>query len=254
MSNVPDDDLRDLYALYALGVLEEPERSQIEAALRSGSEEAQKNLRQAMENNALLTAAVPLAEPPARLRKRVMASVGVEPKSSFQWMWAWVAATAAALVGAVYLGNESQQRSSELAQVRVELQTALSQAASTNTELVRARSVLDFLNAAETKLVTFGPADPKPPKGRVLLNPGKGVVLIASNLPPAPAGKIYEMWIIPKRGSGKPIPAGLFQSTQGGTALHLQSVQVELDSAIAVTLEPEAGSPQPTTTPLFVAL
>lgn len=253
MSNVPDDDLRDLYALYALGVLEEPERSQIEAALQSGSEEARKYLRQAMENNALLTASVPLAEPPARLRKRVLASVGVEPKARFQWMWAWVATAAAAVVAVAYLGNVSQQRSTELAQVRTELQTALSQAAQTNAELLRARNVMDFLNAPETKLVTFGPADPKPPKGRVLLNPGKGVVLIASNLPPAPAGKIYEMWIIPK--GGKPAPAGLFSSNVQGGALHmfrLPTGAVSATDTVAVTLEAAAGSDQPTTQPLIV--
>ncbi|MGB9337141.1 MAG: anti-sigma factor, partial [Candidatus Acidiferrales bacterium] len=70
---------------------------------------------------------------------------------------------------------------------------------------------------------------------------------------PAPAGKIYEMWIIPKGGS--PLPAGLFQSQSDGTAMYLRKGAVDVAStgAIAVTLEPEAGSQAPTTTPLIVA-
>lgn len=243
------DDLRELFELYALGLLEEPERSQVEEALRSASPDTIARLRQAMETNAILTAVVPLAEPPARLRARVLASVGAPQRSAWNWVWASLAAAAAALVGVVYLGSQSQQRGQELAQVRAELQSTLDQSARTNAELTRARNVLSFLNEAETRLVTFGPDEPKP-RGRVLLNPSRGVVLIASNLPPAPAGKIYEMWIIK---GGQATAAGLFQSAANGNALHIQETAVTLDAKVAVTLEPESGSPQPTSTPLFVA-
>jgi anti-sigma-K factor RskA len=101
--------------------------------------------------------------------------------------------------------------------------------------------------------VSFGKGQPAPPHGNVLLNPKLGVMLIASNLPPAPSGKIYEMWVIPK--GGAPRPAGLFQSTSGGTAMHVLSGPVDASTvaAIAVTLEPEAGSAGPTTTPIIAA-
>ena len=61
-----------------------------------------------------------------------------------------------------------------------------------------------------------------------------------------------QMWVIPK--GGAPRPAGLFQS-EGGTALHILSGPVDLATlgAIAVTLEPEAGSQAPTSTPIIVA-
>jgi len=238
------DDLRDLYSLYALGILDEPERSQIEAALKSGSPEAKEHLRRAMEYNAMLLGATTEVAPPKRLRKRVLGSVGVVER---QWglLGLWGAVTAALVVGVTYYA-------SQYLETRGELQTALSSAARTNTELVRARQILAFLNAADTKVVTFGEKDPKPPSGKVLLNSQRGVLLIAHNLPPAPAGKIYEMWIIPK-GATRPIPAGLFQTDNGGNGVHLQQTAVSLDSIIAVTLEPESGSDQPTTTPLFLA-
>jgi anti-sigma-K factor RskA len=87
----------------------------------------------------------------------------------------------------------------------------------------------------------------------VFVHPRLGVLLIASNLPPAASGRIYEMWLIPK--GGAPRPAGLFQSEPAGTALHILSGPVDTStlSVIAVTLEPDTGSPAPTTTPIIVA-
>jgi anti-sigma-K factor RskA len=87
----------------------------------------------------------------------------------------------------------------------------------------------------------------------VFVNPSRGVLLIASNLPRTPADKIYEMWIIPK--AAKPVPAGLFQSQDDGNAMHVQpgTVDVPSTAAIAVTVENRAGADQPTTQPLIVA-
>jgi anti-sigma-K factor RskA len=87
----------------------------------------------------------------------------------------------------------------------------------------------------------------------VWVHPQRGVLLIASNLPPAPAGKAYEMWIVPK--GAPPIPAGLFNSDPQGVATHVWSQPVNLASAaaVAVTLEAAGGVPAPTSTPLIVA-
>jgi anti-sigma-K factor RskA len=76
---------------------------------------------------------------------------------------------------------------------------------------------------------------------------------MASNLPPAPSGKLYEMWMIPK--TGKPVAAGMFQSQTDGTAMHVRRGAVDLDAtgAVAVTVENESGADQPTTSPLIVA-
>jgi anti-sigma-K factor RskA len=76
---------------------------------------------------------------------------------------------------------------------------------------------------------------------------------MASNLPPAPSGKLYEMWVIPK--AGKPVAAGLFQSQTDGTAMHVRRGAVDLDAtgAIAVTVENESGADQPTSQPFIVA-
>jgi hypothetical protein len=120
-----------------------------------------------------------------------------------------------------------------------------------NIELTRLNEVFAIINGADTRVTTFGEGQKEPPSGKVFVSPSQGVVLFASNLPQAPAGKAYEMWVI--RG-GKPVPAGLFQSTGEGTAMHVQTGRVESGTeAVAVTLEDAAGASAPTTTPLFAA-
>ena len=65
-------------------------------------------------------------------------------------------------------------------------------------ELTRLNEAFAILNGPDTTVTTFGAGPAAPPKGKVFVNPRQGVLLIASNLPPAPAGKAYEMWVIPK--------------------------------------------------------
>ncbi len=118
-----------------------------------------------------------------------------------------------------------------------------------NIELTRLTEIMTIVNGANTREVNFGAG----PKGKVFVNPSAGVVLMATNLPPAPAGRAYEMWVIPK--SGKPVPAGMFQSQTDGSATHVQTGPIDIASlgAVAVTLEDAAGAAQPTSTPLIVA-
>jgi len=112
---------------------------------------------------------------------------------------------------------------------------------------------LALINLPDSRQLVFGTTAPEPPRGRVWVHPQRGVVLLASRLPAAPAGKIYEMWIVPK--SGAPIPAGLFNSNERSEATHLfaQPVDLAAAAAVAVTLESEAGAPAPTSTPVIAA-
>jgi hypothetical protein len=120
-------------------------------------------------------------------------------------------------------------------------------------ELTRLNEALAIMSNPATKVSSFGEGQPQPPKGRVFASPGQGVLLIASNLPQVPAGRILEMWLIPK--SGNPVPAGLFTPASDGTAMHIQRGPVDLAStaAVAVTVENQGGSDRPTSQPFLVA-
>jgi len=84
-------------------------------------------------------------------------------------------------------------------------------------------------------------------RGRVVWNSERReAVLFAAGLPPAPAGKAYEAWVI---AGGAPVAAGLFGvADEGGAALHTlpRLDDVARAKTFAVTLEPQAGVKAPT--------
>ena len=145
-----------------------------------------------------------------------------------------------------WLGVRNLEEDRALAIARAEIRRTAS-------DLANSQLALQFLDEPETKQVVFGQGKPQPPRGSVLLNAKRGVLLIASNLPPAPAGKMYELWVIPK--GGPPRPSGMFQSNAQGDAVYLceEAVDMNATGAIAVTMEPESGSNAPTSTPVVVA-
>jgi hypothetical protein len=238
----PCDDFHDDFELYALGVLDPDEKTRIDDHLRTGCTTCAAALKDALAVNAIVMSMAPDVVPPARLKRRVLAGVGVQRMS-----WSWLAAMAAAcmLVVALWLSVQERSRSSELALARHNLIEISGQ----RDRLLQA---LSFLDDPSTVPVSFGKGQPIPPHGNVFVHSKLGVLLIAANLPAAQSGKIYEMWVIPK--GGAPRPAGLFQS-QGGTAMHILSGPLDIGTlgAVAVTLEPESGSAAPTTTPIIIA-
>ncbi len=131
-------------------------------------------------------------EPPARLRKRVLASIGIE-KSNWGWIAAFAASMAALAVAIIWFSGENRRLDGALVAMRLQMDR-------TTAQLASAQAVLQFLNEPETKQVLFGQGRPQPPRGRVLLNSRRGVLLIASNLPPAPSGKTYELLGDPETG------------------------------------------------------
>jgi Uncharacterized protein conserved in bacteria len=217
------EELREDYELHALGLLDQPERAELEAHLARGCAACSQGMKRAMAMNAAIYAITPEVEVPKRLRKKVLAAVGVE-QTNWMSISGWTVALATVLIAMFWVRVPDP-----------------------------ARQALSLLNEPETKQVVFGEGQPKPPRGRVFIHATRGVLLLASNLPQAEAGKTYELWVIPK--GGAPKPAGLFQSDKSGNALYLSSgpVDVNQTGAVAVTLEPEAGSPAPTSTPIIVA-
>ncbi len=233
------EELQGEYELYAMGVAGDPEREEIRAHLERGCEVCMAEMKRARRIVAALAGSADPQTPSPKLRSRILASVGHVERG---WgMAPWLGALAAlCLVAAMYFGGREHSYMDELAALRNQMRQQ-------DIELTRLTEIMTIMNGRDTREVTFGAGT----RGKVFVNPSAGVVLMATNLPPAPAGKTYEMWIIPK--GANPVPAGLFQSQADNTATHLQAGPVDLASVamIAVTLEDAAGAPQPTSTPLI---
>jgi anti-sigma-K factor RskA len=239
------EELRDHYDLYAIGVSGEPEREEIREHLERGCEVCMAELKRARATTAWLLTSVPEASPSPKLRRRILASVGLEQRS-FLWTPLLAAATVLSLVAAVYFSGREKEFAGQVARLSDQMRRQ-------NVELTRLNEAFAILNSPSTMEASFGQGEPRPPKGRVFVNP-RGVLLIASSLPPAASGKTYEMWTIPK-GGGAPVPAGTFQAETDNTAMHMYHASIDpaAVSAVAVTVENEGGAAQPTLPVLFAA-
>lgn len=236
-------ELRELYEFYALGLLDQDEKTELERHLEEGCPTCAPGVREAAVWSSSLASLPEPLEPPRRLRKRVLASIGAEPASQRAFWGAWAFATACLAVTAIFFALQVRRQASELQLARAEV-------TKTQAEAGKSNRALAFLNAPETEEVGTAAQ----PRLRAFVNPRRGVLLLASHLPPAPEGKAYEMWVLPKKGA--PAPAGVFQSDANGNAVHLLEQTVDRSSiaGIAVTLEPASGSPAPTTTPIVAAM
>jgi hypothetical protein len=235
------EDLKDVYELYALGVVEGEEREEVAAHLARGCDACRSGVSRAIALNSMLLGSVEDVKAPRRLKRRILASVGGKHRS---WTWAGILAAACMLAIAVFFGAQERERARELAEARQQL-LALS------ADRDRMAECLRMLDQPDTMLVGFGKGQPAPPHGNVFVNGRSGVLLIASNLPRLAQGRLFEMWLIPKGGS--PHPAGMFQPGASGVGFNLLSGPVDVSTlgAVAVTVEPEAGSPAPTSTPIL---
>jgi len=108
------------------------------------------------------------------------------------------------------------------------------------------QAALSLIQNPRTQLVQLAAQGGAPYRASAILNPSeKRAMLLASALSEQP-GKSYELWVI--RGKEK-IPAGLLRRNAAGQAIAPISDNLlapGAPDALAVTIEPQGGSPQPT--------
>jgi anti-sigma-K factor RskA len=80
---------------------------------------------------------------------------------------------------------------------------------------------------------------------RAFWSRSQGLVFTASNLPPLPPGRTYQLWIVTAE---SPIGAGLLKPKLDGGVNVVYSMPgvITRPVAFAVTIEPEGGAPAPT--------
>jgi hypothetical protein len=168
----------------------------------------------------------------------------------FPWAPLWGILAVTLLAMALFAASFFRGRERDLAQ---QLGAARAEARAQALELTRFTEGFAILNRPDTAVVSFGTVGSPAPSGKVFVNPSQGVVLVVSNLPAPPSGKVYEMWLLPRR--GLPLAAGLFQPAMDETALHVRrgALDVSGAAAVTVTLENTGGAVKPTSQPLILA-
>lgn len=222
-------DIHKFSGAYALDALDDFERASFDQHL-STCEDCRAEVAELRETAALLAETTAIA-PPASLRESVLSGIThirplppeVRRPEVAERRWFPLLVAAAMVIIAGFGAIAWQPWSDEKSQL-------------TATEQV--------LQADDAKRVTvdLGKAGRATVVRSVSL---KAAVLVAEDMTPAPDGKVYELWLW----SGeKFVPAGLMPDNADQTTL------LEGDAAVAgaagITIEPDGGSPTPTTDPI----
>jgi anti-sigma-K factor RskA len=231
--------MEDLYELYVLDLLDAEQVSEIQAHLDEQCEVCAGRTHAARVLTSSLASLAPPVEPPKELRQRVL-SLAQPRKQSAQWLYAFAAAAALAflLFGWGYQQLAAQRAlTSEMSELQRE-RNAL-------------RSAVAILSESDTRTVQFGP-NQRAAHGRVFVSANGGVVFVGSQLPELAADRTFELWLIPRQGN--PQAAGVFKANAAGVSVDVlkQPVDTASIAAVAVSIEPDAGSPQPTTKPILI--
>jgi anti-sigma-K factor RskA len=265
------DDARDILPLQALGVLDGAEREALEAHLAECA-----SCRDALADEVRVVDALAYVpdqvRPRPELKARVLevartkghvlefkappvAPVAIPPATGAALKaspWPWLVAAAAAAVAVASTVGLVRARA-ELADLRADIVAVEAQLAEADQRTVRAtaevrvqQQALDVLASPDLVRATL---DGLPPaanaRAQALLSPSRGtLVLSATGLPAPPAGRTYQLWAIV---GSQAVSAGVFTPDADGLSRVIATVAFNGPPvALAVTLEPEGGVPQPT--------
>ncbi len=234
----------ELAAPYAVGALDPAERVEFERHLETCAE-CRADVQGFREVTGQLAHGVTPSAPPTELRDRVLRRAReVRPLPVRRRPTALIWAAAAAVVVAMVGSYGAWRASSEARALRSSLAAAEAERDSTRQVLA---ALLDS-SVATTDLAATG----KAPSMRLYWNRARNIVVIAAfDLPPAPAGRTYQLWAIEK--GRAPVSVGVFNSTPTGRAVVTLQMPAGVKPAVsAVTEEPAGGSPQPTQQPFLV--
>ncbi|MCI0552977.1 MAG: anti-sigma factor [Anaerolineae bacterium] len=255
-----NEKIEELLPFYALDTVTESERREVEAYVASDPE-AKRRLDVLMRTASALPYASEPLEPPAALKRTLMDRVNADAQKRFvppppaqksgwsrfmdfflsspaQWLPQGVAVLS--LLIALVVGAWGFSLRNEL--TRLQAETALLQK-----ELADQRLVLAQIASPNAQTFVISGTDHQPQAhGQLIADSQTGsAVLVVSGLQQLEAGKIYEFWLIQ---GDTPVAAGLFEVNEEGKAILQvsQAVTPESYDAIGVSIEPEAGSVQPT--------
>lgn len=222
MTEPTDFELLELATPYALHAMSDEERANIDRRVATAPSPVAAafadEVRAVRETMAVVSAAT-ATEPPAHLRTATLAEVKTRDWRQLSWRTAaFVSAAAAVVVGAAAFGIGVLTRPAPPSTVAEQVLAAPD-----------VRTVSRPL-ANGTATVMFS-------RDR---NAG---VLVMNNVPPPSPGTVYQMWLIDAKG---PTSAGTMGAAAVSPSTKETLTNLGSSTALAFTVEPGAGSPQPT--------
>jgi anti-sigma-K factor RskA len=286
------DELSEQAAAYALGVLSAEERIKFEGHL-SSCDECAAEVRSYGQVVAALAHAAPSVVTPVNARSRVLARIahatpsglaapsvqaplqieehrtagttaGAVKRAAAPARTPWLLAAASVALAAglggyvisqrTHIGRLEQRVRDETSRADVAEQQAAAARSAATLAAADERTVVVVLAASDLVRVELA-GQPVAPQAsaRAFWSRSRGLVFTASNLPPLPAGRTYQLWFVTP---DMPVDAGLLKPKLDGgvNVVYAMPSGITKPVAIAVTIEPEGGVPAPTGDKYLVGL
>lgn len=275
------EDYKEMSAAQALSALEAVDTRDLEAHLQ-GCAECRSQLDEWEETAARLAFTTTPLEPSPQLRGRILEAIRAEatvrgpqtgglptaaepgptgearhgqpPQRSNvlplkrQRTWSSTQTWGAIAAGLVLVGliaslfvfwKQNREARQELARLSRQVRDAQQQ-------LLEQRMAIDIVAAPGTRMTELAGTKVMPEAHAMIAYDRNGrAILMAKGLPPAPAGKAYQLWFI---AGGRPLPGKLFSTDASGAGALKDQIPPEARRAavFAITLEPEEGVKSPT--------
>ncbi|AHY46895.1 Anti-sigma-K factor rskA [Rubrobacter radiotolerans] len=239
------DDLKDAYAL---GALPEDEAREFEAYLAEHPE-AQKEVAELSNVASLLALSAEDREPSADLRRDLLRAVRSESAGSAREVSASqgprpaLAGLAGRLLFRPAVAGLAALLLVGLLAWNVVLQSEVGELRETNSEL---RAQVEEIPEGGRVLAMSGQGEMSGVRAEVISYEGDRAVLVAENLPSIPEDRTFQIWVLE---GGEAIPGGLFDPSDGAPVATYVDGSLADAEAVAVTVEPDGGSEQPTSSP-----
>jgi anti-sigma-K factor RskA len=244
------------FDLYALGALDPVEKQEFEAHLAACADCTQR-VAAAQGRMALLAFAAPRVEPSPGVKEVLMRRLhstaegpggsvpatarSPEPAAGiFGRWWAVLLPLSGALaLATMLLWLHNIQLDRQLGDLRATV-------AAQQKQLDDTQHVAALLAAHDTIGVPlWEQKTPTSVGARVVYNSREGTMMYDGTLPPAPADKVYQIWLVPMKGA--PISAGWFTGRPDRPGHMMMKLPAGVTAKeFAVSLEPAGGVPQPT--------
>jgi anti-sigma-K factor RskA len=259
------DQFREMYEAYALGARDEPERAALEAHLATGCEQCAKAVAEARWLVSQLAYTAPEAAPSDMLKGRLMQTVRSEAKSSPPASGAtapahipywWSAGIAALLLITFYSAWNAHRAQEELrasnermtARMQEERGVAEQKLAAIEEQMAAMRRENAILTDPAATKIMLMPQKIQAPQLVAMWQHQNGIVVTGQKVPMPPGNHVLQLWLIPKDPGAKPLPSMTLRPDANGRLVMVVAHPPDPSGikALAITEEPEGGSPQPT--------
>jgi Anti-sigma-K factor rskA/Putative zinc-finger len=254
------DSLLDTVAVYALGALPPQEAEAVRQHLATCAEcrEEYRLLRPAVNAIGVSAEACPdaasaadaVAPPGPLLKKRIMQQIRpnvAQMRAVRPIVWPAYAVAAACLIVALVSGIVNTTLNAQLRESQAKVAQLNAHASAAARELARQRTELADLIAPDSQRYPVASATAS---GEVVKH-GQRLYIAMNALPPPPKGKVYQAWTL-RAGATKMSPSVTFVPNSSGVAVVPVPTNAASVVAVAVSVEPDGGSKQPTSKPTFV--